>query len=136
MVAAAEIKAGRYGEPSNLSYDDIRDDTKVRSLIKENPARAVDNLVITQDASTVRTALIAGPCFYGEGDGPVNTRSIQCPEIARATLERKKGFRLGKGENVWSNVHAKDLGEFFAALVKAAVEHNDKAWNENGLYVS
>lgn len=134
MVAATEIKEGRYGEASDKSYDDIRDDESVRSLIKANPARAVDNLVIAQEESVVRTALIAGPCIHGKGDGPVNQRSIQAPEIARVTLERKKGFRLGQGQSIWGNVHIHDLGRLFVALLEAALAGDGQVWNQNGLY--
>ncbi|KAK5059678.1 hypothetical protein LTR84_009561 [Exophiala bonariae] len=134
MVAAAEIKEGRYGEASDKSYDDFHDDESVRSLITANPTRAVDNLVIAQEDSVVRTALIAGPCIHGKGDGPVNQRSIQAPEIARLTLERKKGFRLGKGQNVWGNVHIHDLGRLFVALLDAALAGDSQVWNQNGLY--
>jgi len=134
MVAAAEIKEGRYGETSDKSYDDIRDIEKVRSLITANPARSVDNLVIAQGKDVARTALIAGPCIHGVGQGPVNQRSIQAPEIARVTLERKKGIRLGKGLNIWSNVHVSALGHLFIALLDAAVEGNDEVWNDNGIY--
>lgn len=134
MVAATEIKEGRYGEASEKSYDDIRDAENVRSLIANNPARSVDNLVIAQGAGSVRTALIAGPCIHGRGNGPINQRSIQAPEIARVTLERKKGFRLGQGLNVWSNVHIHDLGRLFVALLDAALAGEDQVWNKNGLY--
>lgn len=134
MVAAAEIKESRYGEASDKSYDDIRDVEKVRSLITANPARSVDNLVIAQDKDVVRTALIGGPCIHGKGNGPVNQRSIQAPEIARLTLERKKGFQLGKGLNIWSNVHIHDLGRLFIALLDAALEGDDQVWNLNGIY--
>lgn len=134
MVAAAEIKDGRYGEASDKSYDDIRDIDKVRSLITANPARSVDNLVIAQGKDVVRTALIAGPCIHGAGHGPVNQRSIQAPEITRVTLERKKGIQLGKGLNIWSNVHIHDLGRLFVALLDAALEGSDQVWNENGIY--
>ena len=133
-VAADEIREGRYGEASDKSYDDIRDIDQVRSIITGNPARAVDNLVIAQDSSIVHTALIVGPWIHGVGNGPIGKRSIQAPEIARVTLERKKGFRLGKGLNVWSTIHIRDLGNLFVALLDAAVEKDESVWNENGVY--
>ncbi|KAL4865531.1 hypothetical protein BDV12DRAFT_174500 [Aspergillus spectabilis] len=134
MVAAEEIKAGRYGHVSDKIYDDIVDIEAVRSLIRANPARAVDNLILAQDHAVIRTALIAGPCIHGVGTGPVNKRSIQAPEIARNTLQGKKGFRLGKGENVWGYIHIADLGGLFAALLGAAIQGRSDVWNENGLY--
>lgn len=133
LVAGDEIKSHRFGEPPDKSYDD-GDAAKVQNVITSNPGRVVDNLVISQESHLVRTALIAGPLIYGEGNGPVHKRSVQAPEITRVTLQRKKGFRLGKGLNVWSNVHIHDLGDFLAALLEAAVSGNSEAWNENGVY--
>ncbi|KIX04973.1 uncharacterized protein Z518_05845 [Rhinocladiella mackenziei CBS 650.93] len=133
VVAAAEIKAGRFGEASDKSYDDLRDEKEVGSLISANPARVVDNLA-SQEPTTVRTALVVGPLIYGEGSGPVNKRSIQAPEITRLTLQRKKGLRIGRGLNIWSNVHIHDLGNLLLALFEAAVSESSAVWNQNGVY--
>src|SRR5262249_41024303 len=114
--------------------DDLHDAVKIHSVITTNPQRVVDNLVVSQKGSIVRTALVVGPLIYGVGRGPVNQRSIQAPEIARVTLQRKKGFRLGKGLNVWSNVHVHDLSDLFAKLLDAALTANPDVWNDNGVY--
>ncbi|KEF54158.1 uncharacterized protein A1O9_09953 [Exophiala aquamarina CBS 119918] len=66
--------------------------------------------------------------------GPVKQWSSQAPEIARLTLERKKGFQLGKGLNIWSNVHIYDLGHLTVALLDAALEGSNSVWNKNGIY--
>ncbi|KAL4876685.1 NAD dependent epimerase/dehydratase family protein [Aspergillus karnatakaensis] len=136
MVAGEEIKAGRFGFASDKKYNDVDDLDAVKNIIRANPGRVVDNLILAQDPKTIRTALIAGPCIHGVGSGPVNKRSIQAPEIARNTLGRKKGFRLGKGENVWGFIHVEDLGALFARLLGAAIQGSDDGdvWGGNGVY--
>ncbi len=134
MVAGDEIAAGRYGEASDISYNDLTDTDAVRAVIKKNAGRTVDNLVLAQAPEIVRTALIAGPIIHGVGNGPVNTRSIQAPEIARVTLQRGKAPVIGKGLNVWGAVHIHDLGDLFVLLLDAAISENNDVWNENGLY--
>lgn len=133
MVCTDEIENGRFGVKPRSEWDDLRDISGLRSLIINNPKRAVDNLVIKQDKSTLRTALIVGPLIYGWGQGPVHQRSIQAPEVARVTLARRHGFRLGAGQNIWSNIHIRDLGTLFSDLVEAAVSGQEDIWNEEGL---
>lgn len=133
-LLAAEIAQSRFGFKAARTFDDLNDIQDVMSIIRSNPKRAVDNLVISQDSSKVKTALIVGPLIYGVGRGPVNTRSVQAPEIARVTLEQKEGFRLAEGENSWSNVHVHDLSGLIVALVDAAVNNRPGLWNENGIY--
>ncbi|PSN64165.1 NAD(P)-binding protein [Corynespora cassiicola Philippines] len=136
LLAQQEIADGRLGFQSDKVYDDVDDIDKIISIIKKFPNRAVDNLVISQDASKIKTALIVGPHFYGIGRGPVNTRSIQAPEIARIALKLQKGFRLGEGNNRWSYLHVHDLSDLVAKLVDAAVERQATGiWNQEGIYL-
>lgn len=151
LLAADEIKEGRFGYATDKTYDDVKDIQKVHSAILSNPKRAVDNLVIAQDR--INTALIVGPHIYGLGRGPSHTRSVsylrftcigyigsfiqvQAPEIARATLKLKEGFRLGEGKNSWSNVHVGDLSDLIVSLVDAAATSNtsDGLWGKSGIY--
>lgn len=134
IVAGKEVAQGKFGFESKKIYDDVNDVQEVLSLIKDNPNRAVENLVISQDASAIKTALIVGPLIYGVGRGPVNVRSVQAPELARVTLELKEGFRLGEGKNAWSNVHVRDLSAVVALLVDAAAASKPGLWNELGIY--
>lgn len=136
VFSVPDIKANRYGEPPEREYDDLADINAIISAIKGNSARVVDNLVLSQDALKVRTALVIGPLFYGTGSGPGNKRSVQAPEIARVTLEKKKGFKLGRGLTVWSNCHVRDLGDLFVRLLEAADGGDVKEgiWNQEGIF--
>lgn len=69
VYAAEEIATGRYGYESNRSYDDLKDLEQILLLIRSNPKRIVENTVLSQDPSCIKTALIIGPLIYGTGTG-------------------------------------------------------------------
>lgn len=134
MYAANEIGSGRFGYATDDTYDDLKDQKKIVSAIENNPKRIVENLVISQDPSSVKTALIVGPLIYGAGRGPVNQRSVQAPEMARATLQLGHGFRLNEGKNIWSNIHVRDLASLVSLLVEAAKDSKKGFWNKDGVF--
>lgn len=133
MFAGPEIKDGKYGEPSDKVWDDVDDNKEILDVIKSSPARVVDNIVLSQDPSKIKTVLIPGPMIYGTGHGPINRRSIQCPEVTKYALQHGQPYMVGKGESAWSNVHIHDLGKLFSLLLQAAVEKREGVWNEQGI---
>ena len=134
LLAVKEITDGRFGFESDKVYDDVKDIREVQSMIENNPKRPVDLLLASQDPSKVKTAFLVGPQIYGTGRGPSNTRSVQAPEYARATLKLNQGFRLGEGENSWSTIHVQDLSDLIALLVDAAANSKKGLWNKDGIY--
>ncbi|KAJ4350810.1 hypothetical protein N0V95_004423 [Ascochyta clinopodiicola] len=129
-----EIASGRFGYATDDIYDDLKDQDKILSIIQNNPKRVVENLVLSQTPSSVKTALIVGPLIYGVGRGPVNQRSVQAPEIAKATLDLGHGFKLNDGQNIWSNIHVHDLANLVSMLVGAARDGKDGFWNKEGIF--
>ncbi|GKZ36082.1 hypothetical protein AbraIFM66950_006989 [Aspergillus brasiliensis] len=138
VLSIPDIVAGAFGEPSSKAYGDIDEADELRGLIREYSAkRVVDNLILSLPpaANRPKTALIFPPIIYGRGRGPVNQRSIQVPELARVTMQRRGGVRVGKGAATWSNVHISDVSTIFVKLVEKALRDEDgELWNENGLY--
>ncbi|KAL6708744.1 hypothetical protein ACN47E_002440 [Coniothyrium glycines] len=132
--ASEEIASGKFGFPTDVTYDDVKDQSRILSTLRNNSQRVVENTVLAQDSSKVKTALLIGPLIYGPGRGPVNQRSVQAPEIARVTLNLGHGFKLNDGENIWSNVHVQDLSAFVSILVAAASNGKDGIWNDDGVY--
>lgn len=128
------------GSPSDLIFDDLDDASAIRSLIRKYPSRTVDNYILDVAASTPQasTALTIGPLIYGQGQGPVNQRSVQLPSLAKATLTKGRGLQIGKALNRWSIIHIGDLGELFVSLVEAALngQPSEKVWNADGIYVA
>ena len=136
LYAQDEIAKSHFGFSSQLILDDVKDQEAILQTIRSFPKRSVANLAIEQSTEEIRTALIVGPLIYGDGKGPGNIRSIQAPEIARATLELGHGFKLNAGENIWSNVHVADLGRLISSLVKLAGQGKDGIWNTDGVFHS
>ncbi len=135
LFSGDEIKNGRYGVAGGKIYDNVRDIENIRSVIRGSPSRVVDNLVLSQSPSAIRTALIVGPVIFGTGRGPGNTRTMQGPECARYTLKTGHGFRLGEGESVWSYIHVADIANLICLLVDAAADETSGLWNEDGIYL-
>lgn len=136
MFSGDQIKAKTYGEAAGKIYDDVADVEEIKAVIRGNPARVVDNLILAQSPSSVRTALVAGPIIYGKGRGPGNTSTIQGPAIANYALKNGESFQVGKGENVWSTIHVADVGKLFVLLLDAAVKGKPDVWNENGIFLA
>jgi hypothetical protein len=128
-----------YGSASNLVFDDLNGANEFRAYIQRYPVRTLDNYVVTAAAQTpdLRVAHILPPIIYGEGRGPVNRRSVQVPELARITLLRKRGVRIGTGLNRWGAIHVRDLGQLFLLLVEDALNTGAKhgVWGADGIYL-
>ncbi|KAH8895669.1 NAD(P)-binding protein [Thozetella sp. PMI_491] len=147
ISGASALAAGELADPSRVPgsgsdvvYDDLDGIEAIRSVIRKHPARAVDNYVLDTVSSTpqVKAALVFPPIIYGTGRGPVNQRSVQIPELARVTLERKRGLQVGEGLSSWGNIHIRDVSELFVKLTEKAVERtaDERLWNQNGLYLT
>lgn len=76
--------------------------------------------------------------IYGLGNGPVNKRSMQAPDIARSILKDGHGFRFNAGLNRWSTIHVGDMAEVVNKLVEAASTDKSTSpdvWNDQGIYL-
>ncbi|MCJ1244710.1 hypothetical protein MMC30_001909 [Trapelia coarctata] len=135
-----DMETKTFGEASSKIYDDWDGIGEVTSLPDSAPHRNVDKIVIAgglDDASKIKTAVVAPPLIYGKGRGPDNQRSIQLPDLAMWTLKNKHGFQVGAGKAYWNNIHVADLSKLYLKLVEAAVAGGGKAtWNEQGYYFS
>lgn len=108
---------------------------QILAIIRDNPSRAVDNFIISQDPAHIHTALVVGPLIYGRGRGPVNKRSMQAPDIARNTIAGGQGFQFGKGLSKWSNIHVSDIAGLIVRLAEAAMAKKDGMWNLSGIFL-
>lgn len=141
-LAAGELSSPDFipGSPSSQVFDDLSGLSHIHSVIRAHPSRAVDNylLDVAAEGSHIKTALVFPPIIYGQGEGPVNRRSIQIPELSRVTLARGHGVRVGQGANRWGNVHVRDVGKLFLALAEAATSQNshEMLWGEAGVYLA
>ncbi|KAI9034771.1 uncharacterized protein KD926_005595 [Aspergillus affinis] len=138
LLSIADIEKKTFGEFSEKIYSDLDGAEELRAHIRRHSAtRIVDNYLLNLPVSSTRprTALIFPPIIYGRGRGPVNQRSIQIPNLARISMQRRAGFQVEKGESIWSSVQISDLSNIFVKLVEQALQGDNNAlWNENGLY--
>ena len=124
-----------YGEEALKVYDDWDGVSEVTSLPDHAAHRLVDKIIIEAESPKLHTAIICPPTIYGIGRGPSNRRGHQLYELARCTLERKKGFQVGSGKTHWTNIHVYDMSRCYLALVKAAMEGGGTAsWGREGYY--
>jgi nucleoside-diphosphate-sugar epimerase len=104
------------GEPTDKVYDE---ETPVHPLPGRKARVALNDAVLAAAKDGIRVVVICPSLIYGAGRG-VNASSIQIPWLI--ALAKKHGVpkHIGRGENVWSNVHIDDLVELYLlALDKA-----------------
>ncbi|KAJ5663361.1 hypothetical protein N7507_004092 [Penicillium longicatenatum] len=140
ILTVEDQRAKTYGIERPKEYNDWDGVSELVNLPSDAFHRNVDEIIINigkQNPTSVRTAIVCPPTIYGQGRGPVNTKSIQAYLLAAAVLKRGKGFLVGKGENVWHQVHVQDLSNVYLALGDAASEGGGKAtWNDEGYYLA
>ena len=139
VLSWEDLGANTYGSKRETVYDDWEGIGKVTSIPDEALHRNVDKIILAANqvsAGAIQTAIICPPCIYGPGRGPDNKRSLQVYDMAKAALTRGKGFVVGEGTNVWTQVHVQDLSEVYLALVTAALsaDGGKATWNDEGYY--
>jgi nucleoside-diphosphate-sugar epimerase len=104
------------GERREAIYDE---NTPVDPLPGRAARVALNERVLAAAADGIRAVVLCPSLIYGAGRG-LNARSIQVPWLI--ALARKHGVprHIGRGENVWSNVHIDDLVDLYLlALARA-----------------
>jgi nucleoside-diphosphate-sugar epimerase len=141
-LAIKDLSSPSYdvGRPSSTVYDDLDGVGDIRTLIRDHPAREIDNYLLDVSKTTpnIRTAIVFPPIIYGKGEGPGNQRSVQIPALCRVTLERGHVVRAGEGLNRWGSIHVKDVARVFTGLAEQALKNrqDEALWNDNGIYLT
>lgn len=131
---------GREGEAPlpEQTYRDIDDVEKIVTLPDDAHHRNVDILVQDAISDAVKVAILCPPTIYGKGSGPVNTRSIQIPDMTKAALKTGQGLVVGKGETEWDNVNIDDLADLFVKVLEATQDprknKNPEIFGTHGYY--
>ncbi|KAI9931697.1 hypothetical protein ASPWEDRAFT_66430 [Aspergillus wentii DTO 134E9] len=137
FLAGGEIQSKAFGQPGSKIYNDLPGVSEIHDILAASPKRTVDHLVRDLPSSNprARTAIVYGPLIYGKGRGPVNQRSIQIPDLAKAALQHGRCPHVGRGLNTWNTIHIADLTSLFVRLAVASSRgSNPLLWNENGVY--
>jgi nucleoside-diphosphate-sugar epimerase len=104
------------GEPTDRIYDE---DTAVQPLPGRSARVALNDTVLAAAKDGVRAVVLCPSLIYGAGRG-VNPRSIQIPWLI--ALAKKHGVprHVGRGLNLWSNVHIEDLVDLYLLAFEQA----------------
>ncbi|CAE6470731.1 unnamed protein product [Rhizoctonia solani] len=99
--------------------NDISD---IKNIPPTQPHRNVDlEIFEAHEREEIDAYIIAPSCIYGLGDGPVNKISQQVPRLIRAAVEFKQPVYVGKGTNLWNNVHITDLVQLYTLVLNLAL---------------
>ena len=107
------------GEPTDEIYEDH---TPVQPLPGRAARVAINERVLAAAKDGIRAVVLCPTLIYGEGRG-VHRDSIQIPWMIALAKKHGVAKHIGRGENIWSNVHIDDLVELYLlALEKAPAE--------------
>jgi nucleoside-diphosphate-sugar epimerase len=133
-TSGTSVAADRaLGEPSNVVFtEDMPLDTLPERLLRV----AVERLILSSAGKGVRSVVIRPSLIYGRGKG-LNPHSHQLPHLVRLARERGRPAHVGRGLNVWSNVHIEDVAELYLrALTEAPAgsiffcESGEASWKD------
>ena len=141
ILTYVDVERDVFGQLHPKVHDDWDNVSELTSLPDIAWHRDVDKIVLAvgtgPNADRVKTAIVCPPHIYGVGRGPWNKRSINIPNMAKMALERKRGFKVAEGENIWHAVHVYDLSDLYLMFAEAAVEGGGKAtWGKEGYYLA
>lgn len=104
------------GEATERIY---QDDTPVKPLPGKAARVAINHSVLAAAKDGVRAVVICPTLIYGQGHG-VHRESIQIPWLIKLAKKHGIARHIGRGENIWSNVHIDDLVELYLLAVDKA----------------
>lgn len=104
------------GEMNERVYDE---DTPFTPAPEKAMRVAIDQSVLAAAKDNVRSVVIRPGLIYGRGVG-VDATSVQLPKLIDAARKAGVARHVGRGLNIWSNVHITDVADLYMlALDKA-----------------
>jgi nucleoside-diphosphate-sugar epimerase len=109
---------GNYdnGEPGDRIFDE---DTPFTPQPEKAGRVAIDRSVLDAARNGVRAIVIRPTLIYGRGLGVAAT-SIQLPRLIDVARRHGVGRHVGRGLNIWSNVHIADVAELYLLALEKA----------------
>ena len=105
------------GERSDSIYDEYSSFTP--SVPRMQQRAAIDQVVFDAAKQGVRSVVIRPTMIYGEGRG-ARKESAQVPALIDNARKAGVGLHIGKGENIWANVHIDDVTELYLLALQKA----------------
>jgi nucleoside-diphosphate-sugar epimerase len=95
------------GEPRDAVFDE---DTPFTPAPEKATRVAIDQSILS--AKDIRSVVIRPGLIYGRGIG-IDAVSVQVPKLIDAARKAGRPRHVGRGLNVWSNVHIGDVVDLF-----------------------
>jgi nucleoside-diphosphate-sugar epimerase len=97
----------------------FNEDTPFTPMPEKATRVAIDLQVLRAGLDGVRSVVIRPTLIYGRGIG-VNSSSVQIPRLIEQAQKSGVGKHIGRGLNVWSNVHISDVADLYALALEHA----------------
>lgn len=109
---------GKYdnGEASEDTFDET---TPFTPQPEKAMRVAIDNQVLAAANQGLRTVVIRPTLIYGRGIGVAST-SVQIPKLIDAARKARVPRHVGRGLNIWGNVHIADVADLFVLALEKA----------------
>ena len=104
------------GERGDKVYED---DTPIQPLPGKAARVAIDRLILDSAQKGVHPVILCPTMIYGRGHG-VHADSVQVPRLIVLAKKSGAGRHIGRGENIWSNVHIDDLVPLYVLALEKA----------------
>jgi nucleoside-diphosphate-sugar epimerase len=105
------------GERSEAIFDEYSSFTPAIARMQQRAA--IDQVVFDAAKQGVRSVVIRPTMIYGAGHG-VRTESAQVPALIENAKKAGIGLHIGKGENIWANVHIDDVVYLYVLALQKA----------------
>jgi len=117
---------------TDVIYDDANPD-QIESLAPTQPHRNVDLELLKADREGyIKAYFILPSTIWGIAEGVLvergiqNPHSQQVPMLIRTSLDRGRAGMVGKGVNIWPNVHIKEVADLYILLLARVLQEPDK----------
>ncbi|MDE1142838.1 MAG: NAD-dependent epimerase/dehydratase family protein [Paraburkholderia tropica] len=102
------------GEPTDKIY---YEDALPAPTPDKAPRVAIDDLVLAGAQRGIRSAVLCNTLIYGVGAVP-GAASVQLPRLIRQAQKSGVMRHVGRGLNIWSNVHVDDVAELYRLAIE------------------
>lgn len=106
----------RGDRASDRIYDE---DTPVEPVPGKAARVAIDRVVVDAAGRGVRSVVLCNSLIYGTGPG-LHPDSVQIPTLVAQARKTGMVRHIGRGLNIWSNVHVDDMAELYALALERA----------------
>jgi nucleoside-diphosphate-sugar epimerase len=107
-------KAG--GEPSDRVFTE---DTPFTPAPEKAPRVAIDRMIRDAAQRNIRSIVLCNTLIYGRGLG-LHPDSVQIPTLVEQARRSGIARYIGRGLNIWSNVHVEDMADLYLLALDRA----------------